>query len=85
MGFYASLGMPCVSVRTNYYYQHFRDADHLAAYLGTAGFLLGRQYDDDQDREALELYAKVNAAPKGIRMVRPRMVGVYHKAPANQT
>ena len=76
---YAHLGMFCVSARTHFYADYFRDADHLAAYLGTACFLAGQGYEEERDREALEIYARYNATPKGIRMVGTRRIGVYRR------
>jgi len=78
--FYSKLDMLPVSVKTFYYEQYFRDADHLAGYLCSGWFLQDRSYEAERDRDALELYARYNATPKGIRMVGQRKVGVYHRA-----
>ena len=80
---YQHLGMLPVSVKTFYYEQYFRDVDHLAAYLDTGWFLIERPYEAGRDREALELYARYNATPKGIRMIGQRKVGVYRRAQAD--
>jgi SAM-dependent methyltransferase len=74
----AGLGMQPVSVRHFYFNQYFRDADHLEAFLGTA-FYLHRGYERSQDRDALELYARYNTTPKGVRMMQHRKIYLFRR------
>jgi len=77
---YAELGLLPVSVRTFYWEEYFRDADHLETYLCTGDHLSGRAYDKERDRTPLELYARYNTTPKGIRLVMTTKLYVFHQA-----
>lgn len=75
---HAGLGMQPVSVKHFYFEQYFRDADHLEAFLGTAFYLNG-SYDAAHDRNALELYARLNTTPKGVRVIQHRKLYLFRR------
>ena len=85
LGRYAELGLSPVSAKEFFCEQYFRNADHLAAYLAQGASLSNwrlpnRPYDADRDRAALELYARYNATPDGIRVLGQRKVLVLRRA-----
>lgn len=85
LGHYAGLDFSPVSVKEYFYEEFFRDADHLAAFLAHGAMLSNwrlppKPYDPAQDRAALELYARYNATPRGIRVLRHHSVLVLRRA-----
>lgn len=81
---YSWLDLFPVSIKDYYYDFFFRDIDHLAAYLSQQMMLLSwpmppMPYRGLQDRTALELYARYNATPKGIRIVNHRKVCLFRR------
>ncbi len=89
VSYYAQeLEMVPVSIKDYYYEEYFRDANHLAAYLSKAAMLSKwwlptRPYEPGRDRTALELYARYNTTPKGIRMVCHRREFLFRRARVN--
>lgn len=88
---YSWLGLFPVSIKAYTYEAYFRDADHLAAYLSLETALYSWPmppvpYDEERDRQALELYVRYNTTPKGVRVVNRRQVYLFrttvvHDAP----
>lgn len=73
-----------VSIKDYYYEFVFRDIDHLAAYLSQEMMLFSwpmppMPYRELQDRTALELYARYNMTPKGIRIINHRKVCLFRR------
>ncbi len=85
LGQYAELNLFPVSVKEYFYEEFYRDADHLATALGQGATLSNwrlprRPYDPTRDRVALDLYARYNATPRGIRVLGHRYVFVLRRA-----
>lgn len=84
---YAELDLFPVSNKEYFYEAFFRDATHLEAYLKQITALLSnwrlppKPYDAERDRAALELYARYNTTPRGIRLLRQRKIFVLRRAP----
>ena len=83
---YSWLNLFPVSIKEYYFDFFFRDADHLAAYLSQKTLLFSwpmppMPYQESRDRAALELYARYNTTPKGIRLVNVRKVYVFRRTP----
>jgi SAM-dependent methyltransferase len=81
---YSWLNLFPVSVKEYYFDTFFRDIDHLAAYLSQKTLLYSwpmppMPYEEKRDRPALELYARYNMTPKGIRLVNIRKVYVFRR------
>ena len=77
---YAWINLFPVSVKEYYFESYFKDTDHLAAYLAQSTALYEwplppMPYQEPRDCPALELYARYNQTPRGIRVVHVR--GVY--------
>ena len=85
LGQYAELNLFPVSVKEYFYEEFYRDPDHLATALGQGAMLSNwhlprRPYDPTRDRVALDLYARYNATPRGIRVLGHRHVFVLRRA-----
>jgi len=84
---YAELDLFPVSNKEYFYEAFFRDTAHLEAYLKQIPALLSnwrlppKPYDAEHDRAALELYARYNTTPRGIRLLRQRKIFVLRRAP----
>ncbi len=83
---YSWLNLFPVSAKDYYYDAFFRDIDHLAAYLSQKTSLYAwpmppMPYDETRDRPALELYARYNTTPKGIRVIHVRKVYLFRRTP----
>jgi SAM-dependent methyltransferase len=83
---YSWLNLFPVSVKEYYYDSYFRDTDHLAAYLSQKTALYSwpmpaMPYVEARDRAALELYARYNSTPKGIRLINKRNVYLFRRTP----
>ena len=83
---YADMELFPVSVKEYYYESFYRDIDHFEADLRNLPALLYnwrvgelRPYEVERDRTALELYARYNTTPKGIRLLEHRMVFVFRR------
>lgn len=81
---HAPLGFVPASVKSYFYDEYFRDADHLAAYLSTGQWLSNwwmppRPYDPVTDRPALELYARYNRTRHGVRLTQHRKVYLFYR------
>lgn len=70
----AALDFVPISVKNYFYDWYFRDVDHLEAQVINVPWQLGDwrmggplPYEPERDRAALELYARYNTTPKGIR------------------
>jgi SAM-dependent methyltransferase len=82
---YSWLGLFPVSVKEYYYASFYRDIEHLAAHLSRENELFSwpmppMPYEEARDRQALELYARYNATPKGIRLLNHRKVYLFRRA-----
>jgi len=83
---YADIELFPISVKEYYYESFYRDIDHFEADLRKLPALLYnwrvgelRPYEAERDRTALELYARYNTTPKGIRLLEQRMVLVFRR------
>lgn len=91
----ARLDLVPISVKHYFYDWYFRDVDHLEAHVKQVAWQLGDwrmggplPYDPARDRPALELYARYNTTPKGVRMQEHLRVFMWrrervHYYPAN--
>ncbi len=82
----ADLGLLPVSIKNYFWEVYFRDLAHLEAYVSKEGVLSNwrlspKPYVADRDRPALELYARYNQTPKGIRLLYHVQVLVWRRAP----
>ncbi|HET8630443.1 MAG TPA: class I SAM-dependent methyltransferase [Thermomicrobiales bacterium] len=85
LGQYAELDLFPVSVKEYFFESFFRDAEHLALFLGRGLTLSNwrlprRPYDPDRDRAALDLYARYNTTPAGIRVLAQRYIFALRRA-----
>jgi SAM-dependent methyltransferase len=84
---YAELDLFPVSIKEYFYETFCRDIDHLEVHLkqstaDLSNWRIGaRPYEAGRDRAALELYARYNETPRGIRMLHHRKVFVLRRAP----
>jgi SAM-dependent methyltransferase len=81
---YANLELFPVAVKEYFYEEYFHDINHFEAYLRQGANLdnwrIGsRPYNSETDRTSLELYAKYNTTPKGIKLLHQRMIFVLRK------
>lgn len=81
---YSWLDLFPVSVKEYYNEYYFRDIEHFAAYLSQKTSLYSwpmppLPYEESRDRAALELYARYNTTPKGIRVVNVRKVYLFRR------
>ena len=81
---YTWLGLRPVSMKEYFSDAYFADADHLGRYLSLPTQLLsypmpGMPYSEERDRATLELYARYNATPKGIRVINHRQVFLFRR------
>jgi hypothetical protein len=83
---YAEWGLFPVSVKEYFYEEFYRDVHHFEADLrkSTANLTdwhvgTPRPYEAARDRVALELYARYNTTPRGIRMLQHRMIFVLRR------
>jgi hypothetical protein len=81
---YAELDLFPVAVKEYFYEEYFRDINHFEAYLHQGANLdnwrIGsRPYNDETDRTSLELYVKYNTTPKGIKLLRHRIIFILRK------
>jgi hypothetical protein len=74
-GMYFDLGMLPVSTKNYYYERYYRDADHLEEDL-----ISDRHGKPEQYRAGLNLYARYNITPKGVRVMCHKRVGVFRRA-----
>ena len=85
----ANLGIRLISRRDFYYDAFFRDVDHLEAFLIQVPVNLSnwrldlKPYQVEQDRAALELYARYNRTERGIRLLQHRSIFVGFRAPVH--
>jgi SAM-dependent methyltransferase len=89
---YSWLDLFPVSVKEYYFESYFRDANHLASYLSQKTSFYSwpmppTPYVEARDRKALDLYARYNTTPEGIRVLNHRKVYLFrrmlvHHAPA---
>jgi hypothetical protein len=82
----ADIGLLPVSFKNYFWEQYFRDLAHLEAYVSTEGVLSNwrlspRPYQAERDRPALELYARYNMTPKGIRLLQHIQVLAWRRTP----
>ena len=80
----AGVGFVPVSSKSYWYEEYFADSDHLARNLKQGAplqnwWMDACPYDDERDRAALELYARYNATPLGIRLVGHRRIYVFRR------
>ncbi|MHB8634872.1 MAG: class I SAM-dependent methyltransferase [Fimbriimonadaceae bacterium] len=85
---HAGVGFVPVSAKTYWYEEWFRDTDHLGVYLSQGAPLQNWwmepcPYEPSRDRPALELYARYNRTPEGIRLVGQRKVYVFRRHQTN--
>jgi len=86
---YAELGLLPVSIKEYFYDEFCRDAAHLETALRHGGYLTEWRvptpgaYREDRDRAALDLFARYNMTPRGIRVTRQRTVFVFRRAVLN--
>jgi SAM-dependent methyltransferase len=83
---YAEFGLFPVSVKEYLYDDFYRDFDHLEAeVLRTPACLMNwrvgtpRPYEPERDRAALELFARYNQTPRGIRVLQHRLLFTFRK------
>jgi SAM-dependent methyltransferase len=89
---YSWLDLFPVSVKEYYFDSFFRNASHLVSYLSQKTSFYSwtmppTPYVEAIDREALDLYARYNTTPEGIRVLNHRKVYLFrrmlvHHAPA---
>jgi len=83
---YAELGLLPVSVKEYFFDEFYRDTAHLKSALRHGGYLTDWRvptpghYREERDRAALKLYARYFTTPRGIRVLRQRIVGVFRRA-----
>jgi hypothetical protein len=82
----ADLGLLPVTFKQYFWEAYFRDLAHLEAHVAKEGVLSNwrlsaRPYVAERDRPALELYARYNTTPKGIRLLYHIQVLVWRRAP----
>ncbi len=70
---YAELGFSPISIKEYFYECYYRDITHLEAYLSSSVMLsqwrlAPKPYEATRDAQALELYARYNTTPRGIRI-----------------
>jgi hypothetical protein len=81
----ANIGIRPVSTRDFYYDTFYQDLAHLEAYLEQVPAVLSnwrigqKPYLPEQDRAALKLYAQYNQTPRGIRVMRHRLIYIGRK------
>ncbi len=85
---HSRLGLLPVSIKSYFYTEYFRDADHLAAYLSRGQWLSNwwmpaKPYDPARDRPALDLYARYNATRHGIQLIQHRKVYLFCRGRVN--
>lgn len=81
---YSWLGFLPVSVKEYHYESFFRDAEHLIAHLSQKNALFSwpmppMPYEEERDRQALELYVRYNTTPKGVRLINHRKVYLFRR------
>lgn len=83
----AALDLVPISIKHYFYDWYFRDLEHLEAHVKQVAWQLGDwrmggplPYDPARDRTALELYARYNTTPKGIRLQEHLRVFAWRKA-----
>ena len=79
-----SAGFIAVSAKTYWFEEYFADADRLAAYLRQGAPLQNWwmdpcPYEEPRDRDALELYARYNSTPRGIKLVGSRKIYLFRR------
>ena len=85
----ANLGIRPISTQDYYYDTFYRDLAHLEAYLEqdpatVSNWRIGQKpYLPEQDRAALKLYAQYNQTPRGIRLIRHRLIFIGRKEPVH--
>jgi hypothetical protein len=83
---YSRINLFPVSIKEYYLESYFRDTDHLAVHLARKTSLYEWPlppipYEEARDRQALELYARYNQTPNGIRMITCRHVYLFRRTP----
>ena len=81
----ADIGLLPISFKQYFWEIYFRDLAHLELYASKEGVLsnwrlTSRPYEAKRDRPALELYARYNMTPKGIRMLYHIQVLIWRRA-----
>ena len=81
----ADLGLLPVCQKNYFWEVYFRDIEHLEQYVQKEGVLSNwriapKPYEAERDRPALELYARYNQTPKGIRLLYQVQVLVWRRA-----
>lgn len=86
---YFNLGLFPVSCKEYFYVEYYRDIEHLDQQLNQLKAILSnwlsnynqppKPYDFAIDRPALELYARYNTTPKGVKLLRQRKIFVLRK------
>ncbi len=85
----ANLGIRPISTRDFYYDTFYQDLAQLEAYLKqvpavVSNWRIGQKpYMPERDRTALELYAQYNQTPRGIRVLRHRLIYIGRKEPVH--
>ncbi|HLZ58315.1 MAG TPA: class I SAM-dependent methyltransferase [Ktedonosporobacter sp.] len=87
---YTGFGLLPVSYKEYFYEEFYRDSEHLEALFLQVPPMLSpwwirqkqnqRPYDPSRDRPALDLYARYNTTPKGIRVLRQRKILVLRRS-----
>ena len=86
--YHAGSGLVPVSAKSYWYEEYFTDADHLGRYLSQGAplqnwWMEACVFDEDRDRAALELYARFNTTPHGIRLVGHRRIYLFRRQRTN--
>jgi SAM-dependent methyltransferase len=83
---YAEFGLFPVSVKEYFYDDFYRDFDHLEADVQESPAALmnwrvgtPKPYEPDRDRVGLQLFARYNQTPQGIRMLQHRLIFVLRR------
>jgi SAM-dependent methyltransferase len=81
---YSWLNLSPVSIKEYFIESFFRDADHLITYLARPLTFFSwpmppTPYDEERDRDALELYIRYNTTPDGIRVINHRKVYLFRR------
>ncbi len=85
----ANLDIRPISFREFYHDAFFRDLAHFEAYLEQvpatlSNWRLGsKPYQPEVDRQALKLYVQYNQTPRGIRLLRHRIIFIGRKEPVH--
>jgi len=83
--YYGELDLFPVSTKEYFYEEYYRDIEHLEKLLRQGAMLSNwrlseKPFDPERDRVGLELYVRYNTTPKGIRVLRQRLIFVLRRA-----